>query len=192
MDLDPNIAPYGTAMATITAKNSNTSGNMENLVQPDTNDLDPNICPDIGLDIVGNRLSGSAAAIASNSEDGMILPLDQIMTSKTDSDQMDMTTAIETAKDLESFDPNVASDKGSDTVQIQLSASATAIASVMATQDSDDNESRFSGSSSEEYEFMDDDDGIKEKKKKKNRVIFIISEKKIAFDNCEDKNQKKE
>jgi hypothetical protein len=96
----------------------------------------------------------------------MIMPLDQIMTSKTDSDQMDMTTAIETAKDLESLDPNVASDKGSDTVRIQLSASATATASVVETQDSDDSSSRFSGSSSEEYEFMDDDYGIKEKKRK--------------------------
>ena len=93
-------------------------------------------------------------------------------------------------QDSESLDPNVASEKGSNTVPIQLSVSATAMASVMATQDSDVNESRFSGSSSEENEFMDGDDESKHKKKK-NRVIFIISEKKIAFDNCDDKSQKK-
>jgi len=147
-------------MATITAKNSNTSRNTENLVQPDTNGLDPNIGPDSGL-------SGSATAIASNSKDGMIMPLEPNKTSETGSDEMDMTTAIETAKDSESLDLNVASDKGSDTVPIQLSASATAIASVMATQDSDDNDSRFSGSSSEENEFMDGDDESKHKKKEK-------------------------
>jgi len=47
-----DIAPDGTAMATIVAKNSNTSRNTENLVQPDTDSLDPNIGPDSGLDKV--------------------------------------------------------------------------------------------------------------------------------------------
>jgi len=162
-----DIAPDGTAMATITAKNSNTSRNTENLVQPDTDGLDPNIGPDSGLDKVPNQLSGSATAIASNSEDGMIMPLEPNKTSETGSDNVDMTTAIETAKDSESLDLNVASDKGSDTVPIQLSVSATAIASLIATQDSDDSNGRFSGSSSEENEFMDDDDEIKEEQKEK-------------------------
>ena len=163
MDLDPNISRDGTAMATTTAKSSNTNRNTENSVQPDTDSLDPNISPDSGLDIVPNQLSGSATAIASNLEDGMIMPLDPNMTSETGSDKMDMTTAIDTAKDSESLDPNIASDKGSHTVPIQLSASATAMASVSATYlkqtlDSDDNDSCFSkGLSSEENEFTDDD-----------------------------------
>ncbi len=45
--------------------------------------------------------------------------------SDTGSDKMDMTTATDTAKDSESLDPNVASDNVSDTVPIQLLASAT-------------------------------------------------------------------
>ncbi len=122
----------------------------------------------------------------------MVMPLDPNMTSETGSNKMDVTSTIDTAKDSESLDPNVASEKGSNTVPIQLSASATAMASDMATQDSDDNDSRFSkGSSSEENDFTDGDDESKDKKKK-NRVIFIISEKKIVFDNYDDKNQKKE
>ena len=50
----------------------------------------------------------------------MIMPLDPNKTSETGSDQMDMTTAIETAKDSESLDLNVASDKGTDTVRTQF------------------------------------------------------------------------
>ena len=46
--------PDGTAMATITAMNSNTSRNTEGLVQPDTDGLDPNIGPDSGSDIHRN------------------------------------------------------------------------------------------------------------------------------------------
>ena len=121
-------------------------------------DLDPNI---------------AATVIASNLEKGTTMPLDPNVTSDTGSDKMDKITATDTAKDSESLDPNIASDKGSDTVPIQLSASATAMASVTATHlkqtlDSDDNDSRFSkGSSSEENEFTDDDDVTKAKKKEK-------------------------
>jgi hypothetical protein len=157
-------------MASVTAMDSNTGRNTEGLVQPDTDGLDPNIGPDSGSDIAPIRSSGSATAIASNSEKGMTMPLDPNITSDTESDKMEMTTATDTAKDSESLDPNIASDKGSDTVPIQLSASATAMASVTATHlkqtlDSDDNDSRFSkGSSSEENEFTDDDDVTKAKK----------------------------
>ena len=64
MDLDLNIAPDmglditpiqlsvpATAMASVTAMDSNTGRNTECLVQPDTDGLDPNIGPDSGSDI---------------------------------------------------------------------------------------------------------------------------------------------
>ena len=103
----------------------------------------------------------------------------------------DPAAASDSAKDSESLDLNVASDKGSDTVPIQLSVSATAIASLIATQDSDDSNGRFSGSSSEENEFTDDDDITKANKKRKIESSSS-SRKKVAFDNCDDKSQKKE
>jgi hypothetical protein len=196
MDLDPNIAPdmgsditpiqlsaSATAMASITAMDSNTGRNTEGLVQPDTDGLDPNICPDSGSDIAPIRPSGSATAIASNLEEGMTMPLDPNITSDTGSNTMDMTTATDTAKDSESLDPNIAPDKGSDTVPIQLSASATARASVTATHlkqtlDSYDNDSRFSkGSSSEENEFTDDDDVTKAKKNENLRYLHHLGKK---------------
>ena len=191
MDLDPNISRDGTAMATTTAKSSNTNRNTENSVQPDTDSLDPNISPDSGLDIVPNQLSGSATAIASNLKDGMIMPLEPNKTSETGSDQMDMTTAIETAKDSESLDLNVASDKGSDTVPIQLSVSATAIASLIATQDSDDSNGRFSGSSSEENEFTDDDDITKANKKRKIELSSSSRKKRLPLTTVTTKIRKK-
>jgi hypothetical protein len=176
MDLDKGVSPIlpytGTlnettpiAMDIDTAAASDLDTDRDGItVQPDTDGLDPNIGPDSGSDIGPIRPSGSAT---SNLEEGMTMPLDPNMTSETGSDKMDMTTAIDTTKDSESLDPNVASDKGSDTFPIQLSASATAMASVTATQDSDDNHSRFSkGSSSEENEFTDDDDVTKAKKNK--------------------------
>ena len=181
MDLDPNISRDGTAMATTTAKSSNTNRNTENSVQPDTDSLDPNIGPDSGLDIVPNQLSGSATAIASNSEDGMIMPLEPNKTSETGSE----------AKDSESLDPNVALDKGSDTVRIQLPVSATAMASFMSTQDSDDN-SRFSkASSSEEYEFTDDDDITKANKKRKIELSSSSRKKRLPLTTVKTKIRKK-
>ncbi len=122
----------------------------------------------------------------------MTMPLDPNITSDTGSDTMDMTTATDTAKDSESLDPNIALYKGSDTVPIQLSASATAMASITATHlnqtlDSDDNDSCFSkGLPSKENEFTDDDDVTKAKKKKLSYLHHLG--KKIAFDNCADKS----
>ena len=98
------------------------------------------------------------------------------------------------------LDPNIAPDMGSDTAPIQLSASATAMATVTAMDSeqtvvmvlnpslavalqSDDDVSRFSQeASSEEFEFMGDDDVTKEEKKQK-LELPSSSREKIAFEN---------
>ena len=107
MDSDPNIAPdmgsditpiqlsaSATAMASVTAMDSNTGRNTDSntgLVQP---------------------LASATTDRDINLEKGMTMPLDPNITSDTGSDTMDMTTATGMAKDLESLDPNIASDKG--------------------------------------------------------------------------------
>jgi hypothetical protein len=110
------------------------------------------------------------------------LPLATVMATSTATD-----TAINSEKGVDMvLDPNIAFDKGSDTPPVQPQASAMTSVTAMdleQTVDSDDNGSRFSqGASSEEFEFTGDDD-VTKAKKKKIRITFIISEKKIAFDN---------
>ncbi len=92
-------------------------------------DLDPNIAPDMGLDITPIQLSASATGMAS------VTAMDSNTGQNTDSN----TGLVQPDTDIDSkngvnkgLDPNIGPDSGSDIAPIRPSGLATAIASVMA------------------------------------------------------------